>query len=254
MKGVLFYELLQPGGMVSAERYGRKLIDLLDASAQKRPFSGQGSREVLGLYVPGLIVWLITYEWKGGPLLCKLMRYVDAFAFAISSNIMVCIALYRLYALRYPLWISAVGHNRVPRMLLAAWGIAAVTTLPQWFVWNEVDFGEITQCVTIWTEKINMPQVISTSNNDSSQTIIRNMTDDDYWWMKFYGIQNVVITFYIPLVILIFCYLLILKDIYATLNSDPESSSAMYLSEISKLSTCSKLRGSKKEKESFGRV
>ncbi|RCN43175.1 7 transmembrane receptor [Ancylostoma caninum] len=151
---------------------------------------------------------------------------------------MVCIALYRLYALRYPLWISAVGHSRVPRMLLAAWGTAVISILPQLYVWREVDFGSFRQCVAIWTEKINL---------GGNRTL---MTDMDFQLMKLYGIQNAIITFYIPLVILVVCYVLILKDIYKTLNaSEPEMSSALYLSELSKLSTFNK-RWSKKEKES----
>lgn len=39
--------------------------------------------QVLGLYVPGLIGWLVTLEWRGGEYLCKFMRFVDAFVFAI---------------------------------------------------------------------------------------------------------------------------------------------------------------------------
>ncbi|EPB78212.1 hypothetical protein ANCCEY_02680 [Ancylostoma ceylanicum] len=154
---------------------------------------------VLGVYVPGLIGWLVTLEWKGGAFLCKLMRFIDVFVLAISSNIMVCIALYRLYALRYPLWISAVGHSRVPRMLLVAWGTAVVSILPQLYVWREVDFGNFRQCVAIWTEKINL---------GGNRTL---MTDMDFQLMKLYGIQNAIITFYIPLVILVVCYVLILK-------------------------------------------
>lgn len=96
------------------------------------------------------------------------------------------------------------------------------------------------------------------------------MTEGDFWWMKFYSVHLVVVIFYIPVIILIICYVLILKvvkpvrasqrpiqDIYKTLNND-EGSSAMYMSEISKLSTCGRNRDKensqekKKEKESFG--
>lgn len=193
---------------------------------------------VLGIYVPGLIGWLITLEWRGGAVLCKLMRFIDVFVLAIGSNVMVCIALYRLYALRHPHWISTVGHSRVPRMLLFSWGIAAVSMLPQLYVWREVDFGNFYQCVTIWTEKINM---------GGNRT---RMSDKDFALMKIYGIQNACITFYIPFVILVVCYVLILKDIYKTLNaSEPEMSSALYLSEYSKYSTIMK-RVPKKERES----
>ncbi|VDL62940.1 unnamed protein product [Nippostrongylus brasiliensis] len=206
---------------------------------------------VLGIYLPGLIGWLITLEWKGGAVLCKIMRFTDAFVFSIRhiegdvcrhSNIMVCIALYRLYALRYPLWISTIGHSRVPRMLLISWGVALITPLPQLYVWREVDFGHFHQCVTKWAEKINL----GTNRTE--------MSDDDILLMKIHSIQSTCTTFYIPLVILVICYFLILKDIYKTLNaSEPELSSAWYLSDLSKHSTSVK-RISKKDRESASQI
>ncbi|XGW04310.1 hypothetical protein V3C99_015460 [Haemonchus contortus] len=193
---------------------------------------------VLGIYVPGLIGWLISLEWRGGAALCKVMRFIDAFVLAISSNIMVCIALYRLYALRYPLWTSTIGRGRVSRMLLLAWSVAVITMLPQFYVWREVDFGNFRQCVTIWAEKINL---------GSNET---KMTDEDFALMKIYGIQNACVTFYIPLIILVICYVLILKDVYKTLNaSEPEISSAWTMSDLSRHLTLSK-RPSKRECES----
>ncbi|VDM57488.1 unnamed protein product [Angiostrongylus costaricensis] len=193
---------------------------------------------VLGAYVPGLVGWLITLEWRGGALLCKVMRFVDVFVLSISSNIMVCIALYRLYALRHPLWMSALGHSRFRRMLLGSWLLAAVSMLPQLYVWRQVDFGRIRQCVTIWTEKIVL-------NWNQSQ-----MTELDFTLMKLYGIQNAFTTFYVPLVILVICY-----DIYKTLNSktEQEMSSAWYLTELSKNSIATK-KPPMKRKEKAGTV
>lgn len=46
MKGVLYYDLLQPGETVTADRYKQQLLRLNEEINQKRPFTGKGLRPV----------------------------------------------------------------------------------------------------------------------------------------------------------------------------------------------------------------
>ncbi|CAJ0938916.1 unnamed protein product, partial [Mesorhabditis belari] len=185
---------------------------------------------VLGPSLIGKLGWLITEDWLAGDLMCRLMRFVDMFAFMASSNIMVCIALYRLYALRYPLWVSAVGHSRVPRMLFSAWVIAAMTSLPQLFLWQEAMIGGRPNCVNTWMVDFS-PE---TFWNDGANK------------MLIYVVASSIVVFYIPCAILVICYVLILKDIYATLTYDSDASSVLYIAELTRLSSCGR---SSKEKQ-----
>lgn len=50
MKGILYYELLEPHQTVNAERYGQQLRRLSAAIEEKRPFHGHGRREVILLH------------------------------------------------------------------------------------------------------------------------------------------------------------------------------------------------------------
>ncbi|WKY09198.1 hypothetical protein Q1695_001955 [Nippostrongylus brasiliensis] len=51
---------------------------------------------VLGIYLPGLIGWLITLEWKGGAVLCKIMRFTDAFVFSIRHVVFIFLSFFAL--------------------------------------------------------------------------------------------------------------------------------------------------------------
>ncbi|KAF8383568.1 hypothetical protein PRIPAC_72710 [Pristionchus pacificus] len=121
------------------------------------------------------------------------------------SNIMVCIAVYRLCALRSPLWVSAFGHSRVPRIVLSAWAVAFILAFPQLFIWRtttaEFPMGNgtiqtVRQCVSVWTADMN--------NNIT-------ITGREHNIMMGYNMSQILVMFYIPLAIVSTCYVLILK-------------------------------------------
>ncbi|VDM37958.1 unnamed protein product [Toxocara canis] len=143
---------------------------------------------------------------------------------------MVCIAVYRLYALRCPVLVNTVGRQRIPRMLLIAWVLSALICLPQLFVWKQVTLKSVTQCLTIWTEKL----------------ITGTYSSSDELTMKVYNAFHLLAIFYIPLVILVVCYVLILHDIYETLNQNVETSSVVYMAETTRLSSVRSYRNNNK--------
>jgi hypothetical protein len=65
---------------------------------------------ILLFYSLGRVVWLCTWQWQGGQLLCRLMRLLEQFAFASSSNVLVVIAIERVYSLCWPFSVRA-GHK-----------------------------------------------------------------------------------------------------------------------------------------------
>lgn len=117
---------------------------------------------VICLYGFSQICWLSTYSWKGGDLLCRLVKFCDTFCFYATSNIVVCISIDRVY-------VSArvdrpLGHGyRRDRFfntstfsteLAVAWILAFVCSIPQLVVWQVFtpyasEFPNWHQCITV---------------------------------------------------------------------------------------------------------
>lgn len=80
--------------------------------------------------MPTEIFWRLTIAWKGGDVLCKLTQFIRAFGLYLSSNVVICISVDRYFAIVYPLKLAG-AVKRVKWMLVGAWIVSAVFSLPQ---------------------------------------------------------------------------------------------------------------------------
>lgn len=94
---------------------------------------------VMYTYVLGEIVWLICLNFNGGRYLCKVYKFSNAFAFSISSFVVVCISLDRLFCVALPLSTRSAAKRRAKRMLIVAWTLAIACSVPQMFTWETVE-------------------------------------------------------------------------------------------------------------------
>ena len=118
---------------------------------------------ILLFYSLGRVVWLATWQWRAGKhdgamradragiLMCRLMRVLEQFSFSISSYVLLVIAVERAHSLYNPLTVCssifycpAKPHLRqaphflatyVRPMLVGAYALAAITSLPQYIAW-----------------------------------------------------------------------------------------------------------------------
>lgn len=113
---------------------------------------------VLVFYAFSKVIWTMTYDWRGGEMLCKLVRFMNVLSFHMCSNSVVCIGLERMIALLRPFPSTQPCIQRwIPReyiMLSTSIISSILLSLPQFWVWTVAelnpDFPDWRQCVSVW--------------------------------------------------------------------------------------------------------
>ncbi|KAK5915045.1 hypothetical protein CesoFtcFv8_000679 [Champsocephalus esox] len=142
-------------------------------------------------------VWNITVQWLAGDFACRLLMFLKLQAMYSCAFVTVVISLDRQSAILNPLAISKAGkRNRV--MLMVAWGMSVVLSVPQMFLFHNVTIvhpEDFTQCTT----------------RGSFGT---------HWHETAYNMFTFSCLFLLPLVIMITCYTRIFCEISKRLKRD----------------------------------
>lgn len=166
---------------------------------------------ILFIFVTSEACWLVSWEWRGGIMLCKLVQFMRMMGFQISSNIIVCISINRLFSV-----LTCCGHGnvgksrlRVKVMVTLAWFLAFVICFPQFYVWTAVQpFLTIKwhQCATVWE--------ISRELNQNPNHLMALPKIDHMISQEMYNLLHLLTVFWIPLTIIAICYIVLAIKIY----------------------------------------
>ncbi|KAF8367845.1 gnrr-1, partial [Pristionchus pacificus] len=144
------------------------------------------------LYMPKEIMHNYTIMWNGGDVLCKVCKFFDVFGISLSANILICISLDRFYSIFFPLYAMRARRS-VNHMVAFAWGVSILTSAPQLWLFKEAPhpcYPWFNQCV--------------------SRDFIGEIPTDFAFYIS---ILNIVQVYFLPLVVTLVCYTLILFKI-----------------------------------------
>ena len=80
--------------------------------------------------MPIEIAWRITVSWNGDEASCRILMFLRAFGFYLSSAVLVVISLDRYLAILHPMSFNK-AQRRVDIMLACSWIFSIVASLPQ---------------------------------------------------------------------------------------------------------------------------
>ncbi|XP_067119759.1 vasopressin V1a receptor-like [Centruroides vittatus] len=134
------------------------------------------------LHVLPQIAWDITYRFRGGYLLCKLVKYVQILGPYLSSYILVITAIDRYQAICFPLTSFSWTPIRGKIMVLVAWIISLLCCIPQLFIFSYQDVQGLSGVKDCWGTFIQP------------------------WGEKAYVTWYTISVFFIPFIIITFTY------------------------------------------------
>lgn len=163
---------------------------------------------VLAMYATSQISWLITYEWLGGDVICRIIKFFHTFCFYATSNLVAAIAVDRLWVMFYVNRPNSFHGNRSTRRLQVcawtAWAMAFLCSVPQFFLWRTVEaWPNWFQCVSLFMV-MNLDDTVR--------------TERAFLYERVYDGLHLALVFWAPAVIIIACYAIIVArfHIYET--------------------------------------
>ncbi|GMR46376.1 hypothetical protein PMAYCL1PPCAC_16571 [Pristionchus mayeri] len=182
---------------------------------------------VLFVYAPTQFLWIMTFWWYVGDILCRVYKFTAAFAFYLTGNMQVLIAFDRLIMMARLNKVRAKGTSEYnTRLFLSlAWILAFLASLPQLAIFKLVysDQDE-PQCSSIWNEyavryQRDEEQLLQTLEHDgANETAILEIaaaSKQDWMrileWEQTYNIVHISMVIILPYVLELILYMLILS-------------------------------------------
>ncbi|WAR10304.1 ANR-like protein [Mya arenaria] len=133
----------------------------------------------VGSVLPQL-AWDITFVFKGGDVLCRLVKYMQIVAIYASSYVLVMTAIDRYVAICYPFMSRKWTSRTVHKLVVVAWTLSLLFSVPQLFIFSyrTTSYGTM-DCWAMF---------------------------DPEWTLTFYITIFTVLVYIAPTVILVFCY------------------------------------------------
>ncbi|KAE9418211.1 hypothetical protein Angca_003360, partial [Angiostrongylus cantonensis] len=184
----------------------------------------------LFVYVPKQIIWMLTYQWYGGEVLCRVCSFFSTFSFYANSFVITCIAIDRVCGAYNISSLNAHrrAYLRCRRLLVVGWAAAFTLSLPQAAIfrvfkpYSEKDFR---QCTPLWTtflyEKIE--ELKDVNLTELERTEIQRSISDMQQLEKLYNINHLLFVFWIPCIIIVISYLTVLFILQGRLKEEYHS-------------------------------
>eukprot|EP00080_Pristionchus_pacificus_P004209 PDM64229.1 gnrr-4 [Pristionchus pacificus] len=198
---------------------------------------------ILFVYAPTQLVWISTFWWYGGEILCRVYKFTVTFAFHLTGNMQVLIAFDRLISMTRinKLHVKGTTDYNTRLFLSLSWILAIIFSLPQLVIFKIVYHNNGSpQCSSIWQvlSSLLFSSIFSWANeytqlylkeqerreimeyysedNEMVNNSLYNSSIEEEWirmqeWEKMYNIVHVSMMCVIPYLLELIFYALILS-------------------------------------------
>ena len=141
------------------------------------------------------MAWDITYVFKGNNFLCKTVKFAQLYAMYASSYVLIVCAIDRYISICYPLMSHTWSMRRAHVMVLLAWIISGLFSIPHLFMFSYIELS---------------PGVYDCREN---------LLSDGIWKIRVYITWSFLSVYGIPLIILTFVYTRICYVVWMNVDS-----------------------------------
>ncbi|KAM4727425.1 P2Y purinoceptor 3 [Anableps anableps] len=174
-----------------------------------------------GLSLPFLVAsYVLRDHWVFGDFMCRLVRFLFYFNLYCSIFFLTCISVHRYLGICHPMRTITLESKRVVKATCASvWVVVFVLTCP---IFRFAQTGDVTRRGTGAVEAEGMR-----SEDNSTEEKYVNCWDDaidkDFPEYVPYGIVLHLLGFFVPFVIIAWCYSQVVRTIFQSLRSPPSS-------------------------------
>ncbi|KAM3717615.1 G-protein coupled receptor [Dirofilaria immitis] len=175
------------------------------------------------IYTPSQIIWMATFQWYGGDVLCRICKFFYTFNFYLNSFVIAVIAIdraqgaYRINNIE----ASKLAFCWDKYMLVSSYVAATIFSIPQIFIFRVYQPNE--------SIEFRYDLQMRLAKTDHEKQLLATNFYQVHRLEKIYNITHLLFVFWIPTTIIVFSYIFIICKFNSMKRSTLRASRFSYI-------------------------